>query len=57
MLERETRDPETAFEDAIVEGRLSVNPTNDNHAGKYMFMGRHNGKDTFKNINTRKYDV
>jgi len=47
-----------AFELAIEQGRLSINPTDANYAGNYMFMGNwSDGKDTFKNINTRKYDV
>jgi len=48
-----------AFEKAITQGRLSVNPKDDDYAGKYMYMGKSvNGQyDTFKNINTRQYDV
>ena len=47
-----------AFERAIEQGRLSTNPTDSNYAGNYMFMGNwSDGKDTFKNINTREYDV
>jgi len=48
-----------AFDKAILQGRLSVNPGADNYAGKYMYMGKSaNGQyDAFKNINTRQYDV
>ena len=50
-----------AFRRAIRQGRLTDNPADDNYAGKYMYMGREQkgdiGKDLFKNINTRQYDV
>lgn len=46
-----------AFEKAISEGRLSKNPEADNYVHKYMYMGFYNGKDNFKNIVTREYDV
>ena len=46
-----------AFQIAIQAGRLSENPRVSNYAGNYMFMGSHNGKDHFKNRNSRKYDV
>lgn len=48
-----------AFDKAILQGRLSVNPQADNYAGKYMYMGKTtNGQyDSFKNIITRQYDV
>lgn len=46
---------EKAFEKAINSGRLSNDKTAENYAGKYMYMGSHNGKDAFKNSVTRKY--
>ena len=47
-----------AFEQAIDQGRLSNNPADANYAGHYMYMGNwSDGKDTFKNINTRQYDI
>ena len=50
-----------AFGRAIRQGRLTDNPAAANYAGKYMYMGREQkgdiGKDLFKNINTRQYDV
>ena len=48
-----------AFEKAILQGRLSVNPKDSDYFGKYMFMGKTtNGQyDSFKNIITRLYDV
>ena len=47
-----------AFEKAIEQGRLSNNPDDANYAGNYMYMGHwSDGKDTFKNINTRQYDI
>ena len=52
-----TKDSQKAFEQAITEGRLSGNPKDPNYAGKYMYMGNQCGKDLFKNIATRTYDV
>jgi len=50
--------PQQAFEQAVTSGRLTTNPSDDNFAGLYMYMHTDsNGKDIFKNINTRKYDV
>ena len=46
-----------AFDKAILQGRLSDNRQERNFAGKYMYMGKYNGKTTFKNIITRQYDV
>ena len=47
-----------AFDQAIKDNRLTTNPKNDNYAGNYMYMHTDSdGKDCFKNINTRKYDV
>ncbi len=55
------KNPQEAFEQAIKEGRLSDNPTDENYAGHYMYMGpgcgRLEGKDAFKHSLTRKYDV
>uniref|UniRef100_A0A6M3JKS7 Uncharacterized protein n=1 Tax=viral metagenome TaxID=1070528 RepID=A0A6M3JKS7_9ZZZZ len=45
------------FTVAIEEGRLSENPDAPNYAGNYMYMGNDGGKDLFKNIDTRRYDV
>ena len=51
------KDPQSAFEQAIEEGRLSANPSADNYAGHYMYMGiACDGKrDAFKHILTRQY--
>lgn len=46
-----------AFTKAIKAGRLSRNIEDSKYVGNYMFMGTTNGKDLFKNINTRAYDV
>ena len=46
-----------AFDKAVDQGRLSVDPMADNYAGSYMFMGTHQNQDQFKNILTRAYDV
>jgi len=49
--------PRVAFEQAIIQGRLSDDPKTDNYAGKYMYMGPTSDglNDAFKNINTREY--
>ena len=49
--------PNDAFDNAIKNGRLTDDPKDQNFAGNYMFMGTYNGKDQFKNIMYRKYDV
>ena len=46
------RNSQEAFEQAISEGRLSVDRKANNYAGNYMYM-----HDAFKNIKTRRYDV
>lgn len=52
------RDSQQAFQAAIESGRLSINKSQPNYAGKYMYMGTDDdGKDLFKNIDTREYDV
>ena len=51
----EFRDPDTAFDEAVEAGRLSVNPDSLVYAGRYMYMGTWDGVDAFKNIRTRKY--
>ena len=57
-MERERQtDPREAFDKAIREGRLSETESDRNFAGKYMFMGTHEGRDLFKSINFRSYDV
>lgn len=53
----EHKDPQECFERAIKEGRLSTDPTASNYAGNYMYMGTWHGKDTFKNRDSRQYDV
>lgn len=53
---KDKSEAEKAYERAIFQGRLSGNPNDKNYAGFYMYMGR-NGKDLFKNIETRQYDV
>ncbi len=55
-LNEEYSTAELAFEQAIEEGRLSDNELAKNYAGDFMYMGRDsNGRDMFKNINTRQY--
>ncbi len=52
------RNAQTAFEDAIKAGRLSEKPEASNFAGGYMYMHTDAaGRDQFKNINSRAYDV
>lgn len=50
------RNSQEAFLDAIQEGRLSKNPSDENFVGNYMYMYTdEKGKDHFKHINTREY--
>lgn len=49
------RDPETVFEEAIEQGRLSDTPGTDNYAGRFMYMGTWSDVDAFKHIDTREY--
>ncbi len=52
------KNSQEAFEQAITEGRLSVDRKADNYAGNYMYMGTDDsGRDLFKNIDTRRYDA
>ncbi len=51
------RDSQKAFDEAIQQGRLSTDAKAPNFAGNYMYMGTDNGRDLFKNIETRSYDV
>ena len=45
-----------AFENAIKEGRLSLDEESNNYAGDYMYMGKNSkGVDCFKHIHTRTY--
>lgn len=47
--------PQKAFEDAIKHGALTVNSTDDNFAGNYMYMHTEDGINAFKHIVTRQY--
>lgn len=49
------RDPAAAFYDAIVAGKLSDCEAAENFAGNFMYMGTQDGRDAFKNIDTRAY--
>ncbi len=56
MTEPTHRDPAIAFEQAILDGRLSDFPPSSRYAGNYMYMGTNAaGVDTFKHIDTRQY--
>jgi len=46
-----------AFDRAKLEGRLSDDPAAPNYVGRYMYMGAREGRDLFKNSDTREYDV
>ena len=48
-----------AFNTAIAAHRLSLNPSDTNYVGNYMYMGVHPDSklDLFKNSTTRAYDV
>ena len=45
------------LEDALNTGRLSTTPTDATYAGRYMYMGTVNGRDLFKHIDSRQYNV
>ncbi len=50
------RDSRKAFADAIGAGILNRQPDSDWFAGKWMYMHTDaDGRDGFKNINTREY--
>ena len=51
----EFRDSQSAFNDAIASGRLNTDQTSEMYAGKWMYMHSEEGRDFFKNIDTRKY--
>lgn len=55
-------DSDLAFNRAIEKGRLSIDDSQPNFAGNYMYMGTEidstgKGTDLFKNSCTRQYDV
>tara|TARA_R110000765_G_C18819476_1_gene595604 strand:+ start:720 stop:950 length:231 start_codon:yes stop_codon:yes gene_type:complete len=55
-------DSTVAFDNAIAQSQLSVDPENDWYAGRYMYMystqsDSNQVRDYFKNKNTRAYDV
>ena len=56
-MENPRQEAREAFDKAINDSRLTTSPNDNNYAGKYMFMGKKQGKDLFKNILTRAYDV
>lgn len=49
--------PNTAFDKAIKNGRLSADVKALNFAGNYMYMDTYRGKDRFKNSLSREYDI
>jgi ABC-type dipeptide/oligopeptide/nickel transport system permease subunit len=52
------KNSQEAFEHAIQVGRLSADKAQAKYAGNYMYMGTdESGRDLFKNIDTRRYDV
>ena len=54
-FEPEFRNPKDAFNQAIKDGRLVLQETSPNYAGKYMYMGTWDNKDQFKNSMYRNY--
>ena len=55
-------DSSVAFDNAIAQKQLSINPENEWYAGLYMYMystlsDRNQIRDYFRNKNTRAYDV
>ena len=52
------KNSQETFDHAIKVGRLSTDKAQTNYAGNYMYMGTDDsGRDLFKNIETRFYDV
>ncbi len=52
------KNSQETFDHAIKVGRLSDDSKAGNYAGLYMYMGTDDsGRDLFKNIETRSYDV
>ena len=49
------RNPQHAFDDAIIAGRLSDAPGQANWAGNFMYMGTTRSGDHFKHIVSRRY--
>lgn len=51
------RDHRDAFWDAVKAGRLSVNPLDRNHIGRYRYLGTYEdeGRDVFKHKVTGEY--
>lgn len=51
------READTAFDNAIAQGRLSVDPKAANYVSHYMYMGIQvgTGKKLFKHRVTRRY--
>ena len=47
--------PQEAFEHAIASNILSINQTDLNYVGGFMYMYSKEGRHYFKNIITRKY--
>jgi len=59
-VDDDTRTAHVAFDRAIAAGRLNGAAFNTHgadplYAGDFMYMGSFQGKDQFKNRNTRKY--
>ena len=48
-------DPVAAFEKALASGRLTLDKPSPNWVGYFMYMGTKDGRDLFKNRNTREY--
>lgn len=49
------KNTQDAFEQALESNRLSHSRLADNYVHNYMYMGTKDGKDMFKNKNTREY--
>jgi hypothetical protein len=54
-MKPEFKNPQDAFALAIADGVLSIDSSSKLYAGNYMYMGIVDGKDQFKNIETREY--
>lgn len=55
LFSRQEMEADAAFDRAIDCGRLSADRNSPVYAGLYMYMGRRNGCDLFKHVDTRRY--
>ena len=49
------RDPQEAFNSALARSQFNRTAASPKYVGRFMYMGTWDGKDQFKDINTRRY--